>query len=378
MARAMAREARRHCVERGLDDRGILWSLGSQELVDLDSAADFFETNALLAYNEAAVHQRMVLQGTWAATGVVAARALASFSDGVRSSSPMKCTLFGLAVHDSSRQQGIGTLLFRRMHAALHSACSRRAMELGKGHPHKLRATLELAPGGCRRQPIALLFYAKQGAAVHACGGEKPLSVEQLVKLVNSGADADQVSADVTFPDLELDRPYLAPLAPRAATPEDVELLFDPPSRGSFPSPHWSAMIPIQGARRRYIHAYMVCDGLTMGTVRIHGQQPSRATGCVEFLVWPWACALLEAYLQDPENHEEQALQARSSNHYLLIRHPVHGGVVARLPGYQLGVTGRASSSQRLRIRVWQHGADIKQALLHGLHPWPVRKLQTL
>ena len=178
-------------------------------------------------------------------------------------------------------------------------------------------------------------FYAKQGAAVHACGGEKPLSVEQLVKLVESGADADQVSADVTFPDLELDRPYLAPLAPRAATPEDVELLFDPPSRGSSPSPHWSALIPIQGARRRYIHAYMVCDGLTMGTVRIHGQQPSRATGCVEFFVWPWACALLEAYLQDPGNHQEQDLEVKSSGHALLVRHSVSGQVVARLFGYK-------------------------------------------
>ena len=162
MARAMAREAKRHRVERGLDDRRILWSLGSQEIPDLDSAAAFFETSALSAYNEAAVHRRMALKGTWAETGVVVARALAAFSDGVRASSPMKCTLFGLAVRESFRQRGIATILFRRMHAALYSACSRWALQSGKEHPRKLRATLELAPGHCRRQPIALLFYKRE------------------------------------------------------------------------------------------------------------------------------------------------------------------------------------------------------------------------
>ena len=48
----MAREAKWHRVERGLDDRQILWSLGSQEIRDLDGAAELFETSALLAYKQ--------------------------------------------------------------------------------------------------------------------------------------------------------------------------------------------------------------------------------------------------------------------------------------------------------------------------------------
>jgi len=337
------------------------WTSGSGP-VEISAAAQMFDSAGFAPYHNASESHRIMVVGS--VDGVQAACGLAVCTYGAKS----KCQIVALAVIPTYRGKGLGQHLFNLLRAHAFYAASKK-VDCPKEGKHWF-LELAIGNGACSRRVSLLLLYAINGASVTAQAGEIQFSVQELSGLARAGKEVGEQHPDlqVHFPLLDLCEPYMDSRPfPVLATVSSCNLRFLTPKEVP-PPPHWWDVAKVVDGWS-YVSSFGVCYGLATGLYSIHRICPSLSTGCHQFLVWPGHCAQLEAYLQNPANHEEATRGKPSSKHYLLLK---QGGVEKfRLHGFsRYSITAAKQHSdfeQGSRTAVAsQHTHFQKLALLPG------------